>query len=71
MLDPFKANPTDAIVHAAAQPSHDKAASIPFDDFEVNATGTLNILEAARKFCPEAPLFICPPTKYTATDQTT
>jgi CDP-paratose 2-epimerase len=44
-----------AIVHAAAQPSHDLAASRPFDDFDVNATGTLNLLEAARQFCPEAP----------------
>jgi len=44
----------DAIIHAAAQPSHDKAASIPFDDFDVNATGTLNLLEAARRSCPEA-----------------
>lgn len=45
----------DAIVHAAAQPSHDRAADIPFDDFETNATGTLNLLEAARRACPEAP----------------
>jgi CDP-paratose 2-epimerase len=44
-----------AIVHTAAQPSHDLAASRPFDDFDVNATGTLNLLEAARQFCPEAP----------------
>ena len=44
-----------AIVHAAAQPSHDKAASIPFLDFEVNALGTLHLLEAARRFCPESP----------------
>jgi CDP-paratose 2-epimerase len=44
-----------AIIHTAAQPSHDKAASIPFDDFETNATGTLNLLEAARLFAPEAP----------------
>jgi CDP-paratose 2-epimerase len=43
------------IVHAAAQPSHDKAASIPFLDFEVNAVGTLNLLEAARRSCPESP----------------
>lgn len=43
------------IVHAAAQPSHDKAASIPFLDFEVNALGTLNLLEAARQYCPESP----------------
>jgi CDP-paratose 2-epimerase len=45
----------DAIVHTAAQPSHDKAASIPFDDFDVNAVGTLNMLEAARRACPESP----------------
>jgi len=43
------------IVHAAAQPSHDRAAAIVFDDFETNAVGTLNLLEAARKFCPETP----------------
>lgn len=45
----------DAIVHAAAQPSHDRAAAIPFDDFDTNAAGTLNLLEAARRSCPEAP----------------
>ena len=45
----------NAIIHTAAQPSHDKAASIPFDDFDTNAVGTLNILEACRQFCPEAP----------------
>lgn len=44
-----------AIIHTAAQPSHDLAASIPFDDFDVNAVGTLNLLEAARRFCPESP----------------
>jgi len=44
-----------AIVHTAAQPSHDHAADIPFDDFDTNAGGTLNLLEAARQFCPEAP----------------
>jgi len=44
-----------AIVHAAAQPSHDLAASRPFDDFDVNAGGTLNLLEAARLACPESP----------------
>jgi CDP-paratose 2-epimerase len=43
------------IIHAAAQPSHDRAASIPFIDFEVNASGTLNLLEAARRACPESP----------------
>jgi len=45
----------DAIVHAAAQPSHDRAAAIPFDDFDTNAVGTLNMLEAARQACPESP----------------
>jgi len=45
----------DAIVHTAAQPSHDLAASRPYDDFDVNAVGTLNLLEAARVNCPESP----------------
>jgi len=44
-----------AIVHTAAQPSHDRAAAIPFDDFDTNAVGTLNLLEAARQNCPESP----------------
>lgn len=44
-----------AIVHTAAQPSHDRAASIPFDDFDTNAVGTLNLLEAVRNSCPESP----------------
>src|SRR5262249_11095512 len=42
------------IVHAAAQPSHDLAASRPFDDFDVNANGTLNLLEATRRHAPKA-----------------
>ena len=42
------------IVHAAAQPSHDLAALRPFDDFDVNAVGTLNLLEATRRHAPEA-----------------
>jgi CDP-paratose 2-epimerase len=45
----------DVIVHTAAQPSHDRATTIPFLDFEVNALGTLHLLEAARRFCPESP----------------
>jgi CDP-paratose 2-epimerase len=45
----------DAIVHTAAQPSHDRAAAIPFDDFDTNAVGTLNLLEAARRHAPESP----------------
>jgi CDP-paratose 2-epimerase len=44
-----------AIVHTAAQPSHDRAAAIPFDDFDTNAVGTLNLLEAARRAVPESP----------------
>ncbi len=45
----------DAIVHAAAQPSHDLAAKRPFDDFDTNAVGTLNLLEAARRFASGSP----------------
>ena len=45
----------DAIVHTAAQPSHDRASAIPFDDFDTNAVGTLNLLEAVRQFCPTSP----------------
>ncbi|MBP7461435.1 MAG: NAD-dependent epimerase/dehydratase family protein [Candidatus Delongbacteria bacterium] len=44
-----------AVIHAAAQPSHDLAASRPFDDFEINACGTLNLLEACRRAIPESP----------------
>ena len=49
LMEFMKETLPDLIVHAAAQPSHDLAASRPFDDFDVNAVGTLNILEAARK----------------------
>ena len=45
----------DLVMHCAAQPSHDLAARRPFDDFDVNAVGTLNLLEAARSSCPESP----------------
>jgi CDP-paratose 2-epimerase len=45
----------DAIVHTAAQPSHDRAAAIPFDDFDTNAVGTLNLLEANRQTNPAVP----------------
>ena len=44
-----------AVVHTAAQPSHDWAAREPQTDFTVNANGTLNLLEAARENCPESP----------------
>src|ERR1700761_8784857 len=55
VLELMKQIKPDAIVHAAAQPSHDRAAAIPFDDFDTNAGGTLNMLEAARQACPEVP----------------
>lgn len=55
VLDLLKVLRPDAIVHTAAQPSHDRAAAIPFDDFDTNAVGTINLLEACRQFCPEAP----------------
>ncbi len=45
----------DAIVHTAAQPSHDRAAAIPFDDFDTNAVGTLNMLEATRQYATTIP----------------
>lgn len=45
----------DAIVHTAAQPSHDRAAAIPFDDFDINATGTLNLLEGLRRYSTNVP----------------
>lgn len=50
----FRSRRFDLIVHCAAQPSHDKARDIPILDFEVNALGTLNLLEATRQHCPEA-----------------
>ncbi|EMI57927.1 NAD-dependent epimerase/dehydratase [Rhodopirellula sallentina SM41] len=50
----FEKETPDLIIHCAAQPSHDKAAAIPFLDFEVNANGTLNLLEATRQHAPDA-----------------
>ena len=55
VLDLLQEIKPTAIVHTAAQPSHDRAAAIPIDDFDTNAVGTLNLLEAARQACPEAP----------------
>lgn len=55
VLELFRTHRPDYICHTAAQPSHDLAASRPFDDFDVNAVGTLNLLEAARQYCPESP----------------
>jgi CDP-paratose 2-epimerase len=50
----FRSKRFDLIVHCAAQPSHDKAREIPLLDFEVNALGTVNLLEATRQHAPEA-----------------
>jgi CDP-paratose 2-epimerase len=50
----FQEHRFDLIVHCAAQPSHDRASAIPLDDFDVNAGGTLNLLEATRRYCPDA-----------------
>ena len=55
ILEFIKTIQPDAIVHTAAQPSHDLAASRPFDDFDVNAIGTLNLLEATRQYNVETP----------------
>jgi CDP-paratose 2-epimerase len=55
MIDLFKSEgPFNLIVHCAAQPSHDLAAKRPFDDFDVNALGTMNLLEATRLHCADA-----------------
>jgi CDP-paratose 2-epimerase len=55
VIDLIKAVRPDAIVHTAAQPSHDKAAAIPFEDFDVNAVGTFNLLEATRRYRLDVP----------------
>ena len=51
----FSTERPDFIIHTAAQPSHDKAASIPYDDFDINAGGTMNLLVAARDFARDSP----------------
>jgi len=53
--DLFQTHRFDAVIHCAAQPSHDRAKDFPLVDFSVNALGTVNLLEAARQYCPEAP----------------
>jgi len=55
VLEFFSKRRIGAVAHCAAQPSHDLAKDRPFDDFDVNAGGTLNLLEAVRRHCPEAP----------------
>lgn len=56
-------NRVKAVIHTAAQPSHDWAATNPLVDYYVNAVGTLNILEAVRKYCPKTPFI------YTSTNK--
>jgi len=63
VLDLVQQLEPDVIVHCAAQPSHDRAAVIPFDDFDTNAGGTLNLVEAARRSCPESPFVLMPTNK--------
>jgi CDP-paratose 2-epimerase len=53
--DLFERERPGFVIHTAAQPSHDKAASIPYEDFDVNALGTMNLLVAARDFCRDSP----------------
>jgi CDP-paratose 2-epimerase len=55
VFDLVRMHKPDLIIHCAAQPSHDLAKERPFDDFEVNAVGTLNVLEAVRQYCAESP----------------
>jgi len=50
----FETRELDVVIHCAAQPSHDKAREIPIIDFEVNALGTIYLLEATRRYRPEA-----------------
>src|SRR6056297_3441795 len=55
VLDLIPSVKPDAIVHTAAQPSHDRAAAIPFDDFDTNAVGTFNLLESLRRYSTDVP----------------
>jgi CDP-paratose 2-epimerase len=55
VLGIFREIKPDAVVHTAAQPSHDKAADIPFEDFDINAVGTFNLLEATRRYSTQIP----------------
>lgn len=55
ILGLFETVRPDLIIHCAAQPSHDLAAQRPFDDFDINAVGTMNLLEATRRFSLDSP----------------
>jgi CDP-paratose 2-epimerase len=58
-----KATELELVIHTAAQPSHDWAASDPQTDFGINANGTLNLLEATRRHAPEATFIFCSTNK--------
>ncbi len=55
VLDFFKSQRPDAVIHGAAQPSHDLAGTRPFDDYDVNAVGTMNMLESCRRYTAQSP----------------
>jgi CDP-paratose 2-epimerase len=55
----FSLNKFDAIIHTAAQPSHDYSKDHVLEDFDINARGTVILLEAARKYCPDAVFIFC------------
>ncbi len=55
VFDFFLHHALDAIIHCAAQPSHDLSRQRPLDDFDINALATVNLLEATHRFCPQAP----------------
>lgn len=55
VLEAYKTHRPSATIHCAAQPSHDLAAKIPFDDFDTNAVGTINLLEASRQHSFDSP----------------
>jgi CDP-paratose 2-epimerase len=55
ILDIYKTYKPHVTIHCASQPSHDMAAKIPFDDFDTNAVGTINLLEASHRFTFESP----------------
>lgn len=56
-------SPITAVFHCAAQPTHDYSATHPLEDFHVNALGTMYVLEAARRHCPEAPFVFASSSK--------
>jgi len=55
----FQEHKFDAIIHTAAQPSHDYSKDYALEDFDINARGTLLLLEATRKYCPDAVFIFC------------